>query len=97
MEMLQGGMESSNWVAIAVIFASTCLNAAYFLPIVYRAFFREPPAPSRRLAGGQLEPAGELAEGRAAPDAVQRRVGQVVVGADDLCAAAGDGVAPAAR
>ena len=44
--MLQGGMQSGNWVAIAVIFISTCLNAAYFLPIIYRAFFRAPPAPT---------------------------------------------------
>jgi multicomponent Na+:H+ antiporter subunit D len=42
--MLQGGMATGNWVALAVIFTSTCLNAAYFLPIVYRAFFRAPPA-----------------------------------------------------
>ena len=44
--MLQGGMASENWVAIGVIFASTCLNAAYFLPIVYRAFFRAPHTPT---------------------------------------------------
>ncbi len=44
--MLQGGMATENWVAIGVILASTCLNAAYFLPIVYRAFFRAPDAPT---------------------------------------------------
>jgi len=42
--MLSGGMQAGNWVAVCVIFASTCLNAAYFLPIVYKAFFRAPPA-----------------------------------------------------
>jgi len=41
--MLQGGMAAENWVAIGVIFLSTVLNAAYFLPIVYRAFWRAPP------------------------------------------------------
>ena len=41
--MLSGGMMAENWVAITVIVLSTCLNAAYFLPIVWRAFWR--PAP----------------------------------------------------
>lgn len=41
--MLSGGMAAGNWVAVGVILASTCLNASYFLPIVYKAFFREPP------------------------------------------------------
>jgi multicomponent Na+:H+ antiporter subunit D len=31
-------------VAVAVIAASTALNAGYFLPIVYRAFFVAPVA-----------------------------------------------------
>jgi len=42
--MLSGGMAAENWVAVGVIFVSTCLNASYFLPIIYRAFFRAPPA-----------------------------------------------------
>jgi len=42
--MLSGGMAAGNWVAVGVIFISTCLTASYFLPIVYRAFFRAPPA-----------------------------------------------------
>ncbi|HUS55294.1 MAG TPA: proton-conducting transporter membrane subunit [Thermohalobaculum sp.] len=44
--MLSGGMAAENWVAVGVIFVSTSLNASYFLPIVYRAFFRTPPAPA---------------------------------------------------
>jgi multicomponent Na+:H+ antiporter subunit D len=44
--ILSGGMAAENWVAVGVIFVSTCLNAGYFLPIVYRAFFRAPPAPT---------------------------------------------------
>ena len=39
--ILSGAMAAANWVAVAVIAASTLLNAGYFLPIVYRAFFRE--------------------------------------------------------
>jgi len=40
--MLSGAYDAQAWVAIAVIFASTVLNAAYFLPIVYRAFATRP-------------------------------------------------------
>ena len=33
------------WVAVGVIFLSTVLNASYFLPIVWRAFWKPlPPA-----------------------------------------------------
>ena len=38
--MLSGAMSAGQWAAVAVIAASTLLNAGYFLPIVYRAFFR---------------------------------------------------------
>jgi multicomponent Na+:H+ antiporter subunit D len=40
--ILAGAMQTANWVAVAVIILSTLLNAAYFLPIVFRAFFRAP-------------------------------------------------------
>jgi len=36
--MLSGAYDAQAWAAIAVILASTVLNAAYFLPIVYHAF-----------------------------------------------------------
>jgi len=42
--MLAGAMDADHWLAVGVIVASTLLNAAYFLPIVYRAFFRAPAA-----------------------------------------------------
>ena len=41
--MLSGAMQTANWLAVGVILVSTLLNAGYFLPIIYRAFFREPP------------------------------------------------------
>jgi len=41
--MLSGAMVAQHWLAVAVIAASTLLNAAYFLPIIYRAFFVAPP------------------------------------------------------
>ncbi|HET6468708.1 MAG TPA: proton-conducting transporter membrane subunit, partial [Geminicoccaceae bacterium] len=46
--LARGGIEGgSEWV-IAVLVASSVLNAAYFLPIVYAAWFR-PPAEDRPL------------------------------------------------
>ncbi len=39
-----GALQAGHWPALAAIAASTLLNAAYFLPIVYRAFFVAPPA-----------------------------------------------------
>jgi multicomponent Na+:H+ antiporter subunit D len=38
--MLSGAMAQAQWFAVAVILLSTLLNAGYFLPILYRAFFR---------------------------------------------------------
>ncbi len=40
--LLQGALAADQMVVIAVFIASTLLNAAYFLPIVYAAFFRPP-------------------------------------------------------
>lgn len=38
--LVSGAIQQAHWFALAVVLASTLLNAAYFLPIVYRAFFR---------------------------------------------------------
>ncbi len=51
--MLSGAMAASHWPAVAVIAASTLLNAAYFLPILWRAFFRP------LASGDALHPHGE--------------------------------------
>jgi multicomponent Na+:H+ antiporter subunit D len=40
--MFQGAASVGHWTALAVLAASTLLNAAYFLPIVHAAFLREP-------------------------------------------------------
>jgi len=40
--MLSGAMADEHWLAVAVIALSTLLNAGYFLPIIYRAFFVAP-------------------------------------------------------
>lgn len=50
---LTGALDTRSVVTVCVIFASTLLNAGYFLPIVYRAFFR--PAPE----GGPHDDHGE--------------------------------------
>jgi multicomponent Na+:H+ antiporter subunit D len=52
--MLLGALETEQLVAVAVIVASTLLNAAYFVPIVYAAFFR-----SERAAAGEAPSHGE--------------------------------------
>ncbi|HLE08147.1 MAG TPA: monovalent cation/H+ antiporter subunit D family protein [Thermodesulfobacteriota bacterium] len=42
-----GSMEAHSPAILFVLFASTVLNAAYFLPIVFRAYFKEPSALDR--------------------------------------------------
>lgn len=39
--LLEGAMEAEQYFILAVVIVSTMLNAAYFLPIVYKAFFEE--------------------------------------------------------
>lgn len=39
--IMQGALSTSSWFAVGVIIASTLLNAAYFFPIIYVAFFRK--------------------------------------------------------
>ncbi|HEY5701760.1 MAG TPA: monovalent cation/H+ antiporter subunit D family protein [Gammaproteobacteria bacterium] len=45
--ILMAAMEAEQLVVVGVIFASTLLNAAYFLPVVYKAFFRAAPVSGR--------------------------------------------------
>ena len=51
--ILQGAVQSEHYVALAVIVASTLLNAAYFLPIVYAAFFKAPEAHDGHASHGE--------------------------------------------
>jgi len=54
--MLSGAMQTGQWLPVTIIVASTLLNAAYFLPIVYTAFFeREPAAHSAGAAAAHHE------------------------------------------
>ncbi|MEM7120809.1 MAG: monovalent cation/H+ antiporter subunit D family protein [Pseudomonadota bacterium] len=41
--MLQGAMQTEQFIPVAVIVVSTLLNAAYFLPILFQAYFKPPP------------------------------------------------------
>ncbi|MDH3233273.1 MAG: monovalent cation/H+ antiporter subunit D family protein [Alphaproteobacteria bacterium] len=41
--ILLGALDAKATAAIVVIVLSTILNAAYFLPVVYAAFFKKPP------------------------------------------------------
>jgi len=45
-----------------VLVVSSLLNAAYFLPVLYRAWFREPPAawPAEKPPAGRWEMPGAL-------------------------------------
>jgi multicomponent Na+:H+ antiporter subunit D len=46
--ILAGAFQADNYLALATIIVSTALNAAYFLPIVYLAWFeKETVAPPR--------------------------------------------------
>lgn len=57
--MLSGAMQTANWLAIGVMVVSTLLNAGYFLPIVFRAFFREPPPAAAHSGDAHHAPHGE--------------------------------------
>jgi multicomponent Na+:H+ antiporter subunit D len=40
--LVSGALEARHWGALSIIVVSTLLNAGYFVPIVYRGFFRAP-------------------------------------------------------
>jgi len=40
--ILQGAFTVESWFAVSVIVISTLLNAGYFMPIIYAAFFKKP-------------------------------------------------------
>ena len=49
--ILAGAFEADNYVALFTIIISTALNAAYFLPIVYLAWFMPEDTPPARAHG----------------------------------------------
>jgi multicomponent Na+:H+ antiporter subunit D len=55
--ILAGAFQADNYLALATIIASTALNAAYFLPIVYLAWFEKDETPPERAHGEAPWPA----------------------------------------
>jgi len=53
--LIDGAWDRSSYFVMGVIIASTLLNAGYFLPIVYRAFFRPVPEGDAVRVGGIAE------------------------------------------
>ncbi|MBT8049047.1 MAG: monovalent cation/H+ antiporter subunit D family protein [Xanthomonadales bacterium] len=49
--ILAGAFQADNYVALATIIASTALNAAYFLPIVYMVWFEKDSTPPGKEHG----------------------------------------------
>ena len=87
--VLLGALEAENMVALAILIVSTLLNAAYFLPIVYAAFF-EPEMEFKRGGRGDAPPAMIAAMTASAaiavllflfPGAILGLAGQLVEGA----------------
>ncbi len=64
--LLLGAMESGQMLLLAVFLASSLLNAAYFLPITYRAFFCAPEesrsSPGRCSRGAHVVHAPSVAD-----------------------------------
>lgn len=54
--ILMGAFQTEQWIAIGVIVISTLLNAAYFMPIIFAAFFK-PEAPGGKDHGEAPFPA----------------------------------------
>ncbi|MEM0943127.1 MAG: monovalent cation/H+ antiporter subunit D family protein, partial [Pseudomonadota bacterium] len=47
--MLSGSWDGGDWLSMVVMILATVLNAMYFLPIVYRAFWLAPPPDNREF------------------------------------------------
>jgi multicomponent Na+:H+ antiporter subunit D len=58
--LLQGALAAEQVAVLAVLVVSTLLNAAYFLPIVYAAFFRPLPVGGREHGEAPLASVGAL-------------------------------------
>jgi len=49
--MIAGAFQNDNYFVLAVLVIATALNAAYFLPIIFRAFFDEENVPPKKDHG----------------------------------------------
>jgi len=73
--ILQGAVQADQMAAVAVIVLSTLLNAGYFLPVVYVAFFRQERRPKAARKRSKTDAAGnahppDLDHGEAPPTVV---------------------------
>ncbi|MEM7284657.1 MAG: proton-conducting transporter membrane subunit, partial [Pseudomonadota bacterium] len=55
--ILAGAFQADNYVALMTIIVSTALNAAYFLPIIYMAWFQRETEPAAKAHGEAPWPA----------------------------------------
>lgn len=57
-----GAVQAGQYWVLLILIASTLMNAGYFLPILYRVWFRPPPAewPREHYTGGRFETMGAL-------------------------------------
>ena len=55
--LVKGAIEADHLLILIVLAVSTLLNAAYFLPIIYRAFFKRPEGDVTASAGYKEAPA----------------------------------------
>jgi multicomponent Na+:H+ antiporter subunit D len=55
--LLNGAMSAGQGGIVLVLLASTLLNAAYFVPVVYQAYFGKPPLTSAAEEVGEAPPA----------------------------------------
>ena len=51
--LVGGALQTEQWIALGAIVISTLLNAAYFMPIVYAAFFRQEHAGAAHADHGE--------------------------------------------
>lgn len=51
--LLLGALDTAQWVAVIALVLSTLLNAAYFIPIVYAAFFKAEKANGKHESHGE--------------------------------------------
>ncbi|MEJ2309272.1 MAG: proton-conducting transporter membrane subunit [Gammaproteobacteria bacterium] len=51
--LLGGALQTQEWLAVGAIVISTLLNAAYFMPIVHAAFFKEEKAGTLHVEHGE--------------------------------------------
>jgi multicomponent Na+:H+ antiporter subunit D len=57
--LLMGALDTAQWVAVIALILSTLLNAAYFIPIIYAAYFKPEKTSGKAEALSKYESHGE--------------------------------------